>query len=224
MNQQAIIFDFNGTLFFDEPYHKLAWDTFSLKYRDKLISEEEATQLFGKHNIDVLKMLFPNFDISLADSYSKEKEQIYRDICLAQSHGVHLVSGATALLDKCKQLNIPINICSAAIIENIDFYFEYFNLGKWFNYGSVVCDDNTLPNKAAMYLKAAQNINTSINNCTIIEDSLTGLQGAFQAGCPDIVYIQSDPNKASSPFPKASIIIHDYDEFSTYYFTNKKTK
>ena len=33
MNKKGLLFDFNGTMFFDSEKHKEAWDVFSQKYR-----------------------------------------------------------------------------------------------------------------------------------------------------------------------------------------------
>ena len=44
---KGILFDFNGTMFFDGPMHKKAWNTFSLKYRNKPITDDELDHMHG---------------------------------------------------------------------------------------------------------------------------------------------------------------------------------
>ena len=44
---KGILFDFNGTMFFDSIKHKEAWNAFSLKYRNKALSDEEMDHMHG---------------------------------------------------------------------------------------------------------------------------------------------------------------------------------
>ena len=41
---KGILFDFNGTMFFDSIKHKEAWNAFSLKYRNKKV--EHSNHLY----------------------------------------------------------------------------------------------------------------------------------------------------------------------------------
>ena len=50
MSKKGILFDFNGTMFFDSEKHKEAWDVFSRKYRNCPITEEELDHMHGKTN------------------------------------------------------------------------------------------------------------------------------------------------------------------------------
>ena len=45
---KGILFDFNGTMFFDSIKHKEAWNAFSLKYRNKALSDEEMDHVMDK--------------------------------------------------------------------------------------------------------------------------------------------------------------------------------
>lgn len=47
MNYKAIIFDFNGTLFFDNDKHVLAWGKISKLIRGRGISDEELHEQFN---------------------------------------------------------------------------------------------------------------------------------------------------------------------------------
>ena len=47
MNYKAIIFDFNGTLFFDNDKHVLAWGKISKLIRGRGISNEELHEQFN---------------------------------------------------------------------------------------------------------------------------------------------------------------------------------
>ena len=49
-------------------------------------------------------------------------------------------------------------ICSASIKANIDFFFEVFNLARWFMYEKVVYDDGSYPDKIRMYQQACHHL------------------------------------------------------------------
>ena len=53
---QGIIFDFNGTLFFDSELHYEAWRIYSEKLRGyKFTDEEMRLHMFGRTNADIIE-------------------------------------------------------------------------------------------------------------------------------------------------------------------------
>ena len=83
MKYSGVIFDFNGTLFWDTPLHNKAWNMF-LEKRGMHLSDHEFFATFhGKNNRDIFNSLFqrehPAEEIrALVD----EKETLYRQLCL----------------------------------------------------------------------------------------------------------------------------------------------
>ena len=57
MNKKGLLFDFNGTMFFDSEKHKEAWDVFSQKYRGCPISDYELDHTHGKTNKKIIELL-----------------------------------------------------------------------------------------------------------------------------------------------------------------------
>ena len=58
MSIKGVIFDFNGTLYWDTELHNSAWDQFLEKNRIFLSDEEKDSRIHGKNNIDILKNVF----------------------------------------------------------------------------------------------------------------------------------------------------------------------
>ena len=52
---KAVIFDFNGTLFWDTPKHVLAWRQMSEKLRGKPFTHEEDLLLTGRTNTQLIE-------------------------------------------------------------------------------------------------------------------------------------------------------------------------
>ena len=80
---KGVIFDFNGTLFFDNPKHILAWSKISQDIRHHGIDEEELhVHINGVPNNKVVEYMFGGTcDPSKTEKYSQLKEEYYRQFC-----------------------------------------------------------------------------------------------------------------------------------------------
>lgn len=101
------------------------------------------------------------------------------------------VAGAHEIFDKLVEEKIPFTIASASIKPNIDFFVESFELAKWFNPDKIVYDDGSFENKVKMFLHAAEVIGVPLEECLIFEDSESGIRDAYEAGCRNIVVVDS---------------------------------
>lgn len=189
MKKLAILFDFNGTMLFDGPLHEMAWHDFAQQVRGTAFTHEEMAQMHGKVNVKIIEYLKPTIDKQEAISLSKEKEAMYRSICLKQPHVFQLVSGLSELLDELKQHQVPCNIASASIKENIDFFVDSFHLEKWFDPSKIIYDDGSYLDKVQMFKDAAAQLGCSMDECLVFEDSISGMQCAYEAGAKGIIAV-----------------------------------
>ena len=83
MEYQGIIFDFNGTLFFDNDKHVKSWNEISKILRGKEITLEELhTKLNGTPNIqNILYFTDGKATKEELEKYSQKKEEYYRQFC-----------------------------------------------------------------------------------------------------------------------------------------------
>lgn len=190
---QGVIFDFNGTLFFDSDKHVLAWGRIARELRGVELTDQELQEHFyGVPNNRAVEYLLQRpCGEEEANHYSELKEAYYRDFCRADAERFHLVAGAEALFDRLREREIPFNIASASIKPNIDFFVESFGLARWFDPEKIVYDDGSYENKVEMFLQAAKVLNVPIEKCMIFEDSESGIRDAVKAGCRNIVVIDS---------------------------------
>ena len=194
---KGVIFDFNGTLFFDNDKHVKAWGAISRLLRNKDITDEELHKHFnGVPNQKIIQYMKNNQatkeDI---DYYSKLKEKYYRQFCKEDQATFHLVEGSYDYFKQLKDQKIPFTIASASIKENIDFFVESFHLDKWMKVDDIIYDNGTYQNKIAMFKDATLKLNVNIKDCLIIEDSKSGIENAYQAGCRQIIVVNSANNK-----------------------------
>ncbi len=190
---KAVIFDFNGTLFLDNDKHVQAWGEVSQALRGQPLSEEELYRYCnGRPNHMIVRYLNGGKeDPTLEAKYSLYKEEIYRRLCQEDQANFHLIQGAHELFETLKEKNIPFTIASASIKENIDFFVKSFHLDQWIDPSTICYDDGSYPSKKEMLQKACTILNTSPEQTTILEDSLSGIQAAQAIGIQDIRLIDS---------------------------------
>lgn len=212
---KAVIFDFNGTLFFDNDKHVQAWNEMSILLRQKGITEEELhTKLNGVPNHQIIEY-FLGKEISQQESksYSLQKEALYRKACVDDVASFHLVKGAEEYFNLLKKHHIPFTIASASIKENIDFFVKSFHLDQWFNVANIIYDNGRYKDKKQMFIDASKVLNCNIEDTLIFEDSLAGVTHAYESGCRNIIVIC--PKEKEATFKDLPGVIEVIEDFST---------
>lgn len=212
---KSVIFDFNGTLFFDTEFHIDAWKAFLKSKLGREISDEEFRQnVFGRDNIQAIRNYFPELSQEECEAYSEEKEAIYRQMCADHPELTRLAEGAEEFFDYLKEHQIPFTIATGANKGNVDYYFEVFHLEKWFTYDKIILDDGHLPGKPdpTVYLLALEKLGADASECLVFEDSPAGVRAAYAAGVKKVVNIQKGKE---FPLPVAGII-SDYHHAKDY--------
>ncbi|MBN1117433.1 MAG: HAD family phosphatase [Bacteroidales bacterium] len=192
---KGVIFDFNGTLFWDSSYHEKAWREFALEVAGKPLSEEDMkNHIHGRINKDILSYVF-QCELSETEvlQYSDKKEKLYREL-IQSSDLNNLAQGSIELFEELKSRKISFTIATSSEISNVHFYFNYLKLDKWFNKALVVYDDGTMQPKPApdIFLRAADKIDVPIEKCLVLEDSITGIKSAVKAGAGKILFVEND--------------------------------
>ena len=220
---KGIIFDFNGTLFWDSQLHYDAWRDFSKKLRGYSFTDEEMrNKMFGHTNEDIIAYAIgkkPSKE--MVEKYAKEKESLYREQCLKSPETFKLAHGAVELLDYLKNNNIPRTIATMSEWDNVKFYIDNFHLGKWFDVEKIVYSDGTIPGKPApdIFEIAAKNIGLNPKDCIVIEDAIAGINSAKSAGIGKIIAIASlEPIEYYENISGLSGIIKDFNEFDKSLF------
>ena len=214
----GIIFDFNGTLFWDSKKHLEAWREYSKKLRGQAFSDEEMQKyMFGRTNEDIIKYLIgrqPEKELVL--KCQNEKEAIYRDMCAKDPENFKLAKGAEEFLDYLCKNEIPHTIATMSEEINVKFFIKSFGLEKWFDINKIVYDDGNIKGKPEpdIYIKAAKNLGLKPEDCIVVEDALSGIESAYRAGIGRIVAIESmETRELYSKIQAVDDIIADFDDF-----------
>ncbi len=223
---KGVIFDFNGTLFFDSEKHLEAWREFSKRVRSYPFTDDEMREhMFGRTNKEIITYLLGKTpEPELVESLGKEKEAVYRDMCREDYKNTHLAPGAEKFLDFLKENNIPRAIATMSEIDNVNFYIEQFKLEKWFDSDKIVYADGLIESKPSpdIYLKAAQRLGLKPEECAVFEDALSGIESAKRAGAGKIIAIASmEDISLYEKIPAVSQIIRNFDEIDRNIFSIK---
>lgn len=195
VNIKGVIFDFNGTMFYDGEIQEKSWRTFLQRKIGRKVTDDEFQEYVHGRNVDVTLSYFLDKKLSKKEieELAEEKEVVYRELCLGNKNKFKLATGLIELLNHLKERKIPFTIATASGLNNVKFFFKYLDLATWFDIGNVVYDDGTIPGKPEpeIYIRAANKIGVSINECMVFEDAKSGILSAHRAGACKIVGVAS---------------------------------
>ena len=215
---KGILFDFNGTLFFDTDCHVKAFKQYYAKRGLEIPSSEYIiNNLFGLSNEAIYKKFFDSTATPEdCRRFGEEKEMLYYQACLDLPYGMQYTKGVCELMEYLKENNIPYCLATGAGMDNITFYNENMNLKKWFDREHIVCADDPVRCKPdpEIYEYAASKIGLKASDCIVFEDGPLGLIAADKAGAGAAVVIYEE----GLPSPlingaRADAVYHDFSEW-----------
>jgi len=210
---KAFIFDLNGTMINDMPYHTKAWQTLLNDQLGGNFSWEEVKkEMYGKNPEVLVRMFGANrFTVDEMNDLSYKKEQKYQQEFLPH---LALLPGLRAFLEATYQKGIPMAIGSAAIPFNIDFVLDNLNIRHYF--AAIVSADDVLLSKPhpETFLKAAQLLNTEPANCIVFEDVPKGVEAAANAGMKAVVLTTTH---VAQEFEHLDNVLHFSEDFNDAY-------
>jgi integrase/recombinase XerC len=214
--RRAVIFDFNGTMFFDEDKHVLSWRRYAKdKFHLELKDEDFSAHIHGFNNQEILEWMTGRklTDVEV-ETFSSEKEYLYQEICMEDKKNLHLVHGLTSFLDSLKQQDVPLAIATASRKPNIDWYLKTFHLEKWFDKENIIYDDGTLTRgkpDPMIYQRAMKQLNVRPEDVIIFEDSISGAKSALASKAKIVVGIrEKEPFDFFRNIKGMSYFVSDY--------------
>lgn len=197
MNAKAFLFDLNGTMINDMPYHIKAWHKILNDLGAGISLERMKDECYGK-NSELLERIFPGrFSDKEKNEMELEKEKAYQS---AFRPHLKLLDGLEDFLKSAHDAGIKMAIGSAAIMFNIDFVIDGTNTRKYFD--ALISAESVKQSKPdpETFLKAAAELRVSPEECVVFEDTPKGVEAALNAGMKAIVITT----------------LHSSDEFENY--------
>ena len=213
MSIKGLLFDFNGTLFFDSDIQiqnfKKCYEHYGVTPQD---DDYIVKNIFGITNESFFRSSFKaDADENDIKEFTKFKEKTYISLCKERADRLHLCEGACEMLDYIKAAGIPICIATGSERQNVEFYFECLGLGRWFSYDTIVYTDGTFKGKPDpdIYLLAAKRLGLKASECAVFEDGSSGIRAANAAGAGKVVALfEEHLPSPEAPDVKIDIVIN----------------
>lgn len=180
MGQRAVLFDMDGVVIDNLPYHVDAWLLYCERHGIPLTREIFYKDLNGLNSKDTFEWLLKReFTREEINAFEEEKEEIYRGFYRP------FLSPAPGLMDFLALLKvngIKTALGTSAGPGNIDFILD--GLGIRAQFDAVIGGAEVTKGKPdpEIYLRAAGLIQVSQEDCWVIEDSLQGIEAGLSAG------------------------------------------
>jgi HAD superfamily hydrolase (TIGR01509 family) len=188
----AVIFDMDGTMVDNTPYHYRTWKVMFEKYGlGELTSNTYYSEFSGVPVFDTVQRIFG-------------EKRLYT------AHAAP-INGLTELLHELKQNGIKIAIASSGSIHDIDFVLERIHVRDYFDVivdGSQVSKGKPSPE---IFLKTAKHLQTLPTNCIVIEDSIAGIKAGNAAGMKVIGITTGNTAEKLQP---SAMVIKDFTELN----------
>ncbi len=188
---KAVVFDFNGTLFFDYQENKDAWNAISIKYRGHAFEETEYNNIMGRLDPICVRLMLGELPYPQLVEIANEKEEIYLQLC--QERHLSIEESAIQFIRRLKERGIKTLIASSAPKSNMDWYYEHLGLKDLFEPGCIIAGRDDIPSKPNpdIFQYALKVAKTSPNEAICFEDAPNGLRAALAANFKKVYGIQS---------------------------------
>jgi HAD superfamily hydrolase (TIGR01509 family) len=161
------------------PFHTRSWQLLLAERGVQMSAQEIERRNHGILPEVVRKMLGEQLSDSEAAALGEQKEALFRQIYRPQ---LQLLPGCRAFLEAARQLSIPMALATMANRVNVAFTLDGLGIRDYFE--TLVGEEDVQQGKpsAEVFLKAAQGLQRSPEDCLVFEDSRSGVQAAQRAG------------------------------------------
>lgn len=217
MKLKGAVFNFSGTLFWDEDKQKKSWNNIARELRGDCFTEEELEHIvYGNTNRIILEYLLER---KIKEDELKElinrRESYYQNLCEADNANFHLASGATELLNWIKSNDIPVAIATLNNKDSFEFFWKNFNLETWFKKENVIYNMETVKGNFCenIYKIAAKSLNREPKECIAFEDTVLGVNVANAAQIGKVFAIVEKKDRSLKEIIKIAKKFKDADGF-----------
>lgn len=206
---QAVIFDMNGVIIDDMPFHREAWQEFASRRGRELSDEEFDVELCGRTNQATLSYLMERpIEGKEYLQLEEEKESIYRTAFLAHRRPLN---GLEPLLLELQRNEVGLAVATSAPPDNVSYILDGLSLRGFF---SVVIDASQVSHgkpDPELFVRAGEGLGVDPSCCVVVEDSLLGIEAALAAGMKVIGVTTTHP---AAELQGASLVVEDLSGLS----------
>lgn len=209
---QGVVFDIDGTLLDNMPFHQEAFDRFAERHGLPAITMEKRKWMDGKRNRDIFPYLFTrDLAPAEADGLADEKESLYRTLSKGR---LAPLAGLERLLARLDARGIPVALATSAPRANVEHTLA--ELGYTRRLALVARGDEVPRGKPFpdVFLEAARLLRVDPARCLAFEDAPAGIVAARAAGMTCVgVSTSYAPAILATTEPPPHLVVSDYNEF-----------
>ena len=195
---RAVIFDFDGVIIDSEILHFRAFNEALAPFGVSITEQDYFKDYLGLMDLDCFKAVNDKyklkFDNSELKNILKEKSRSFRKLVTTSGR---LIEGVRDFLTMLRQNNIPMAICSGALLAEIVLILDANKLKSFFEV--IVSADQVKRGKPFPdgFLLTLQKLNEKRTpaiqpgRCIVVEDSRWGLEAAQKAGMRTVAVTNS---------------------------------
>jgi beta-phosphoglucomutase len=208
----AAIFDMDGTLIDNTPYHFKSWQALFKKYgKGELSKDTYYKEISGVPVMETIRKIFSNdHDEAGLKALLNEKEEFYRQ---EYAPFVAPINGLENFLTELKNAGVKMAMATSATVEDIDFILNKVPIRDDFD----VIINSTMVSKPKpnpqIFLKAAEKLNMPAAKCVVFEDSLAGIKAANSAG---MKVIGITTGHTAAELQPVNLVINDYSDLNLH--------
>jgi beta-phosphoglucomutase family hydrolase len=175
---KAVIFDMDGTLVDSTKSDFLAWQKLFSHY-NKQLTFQDYVPLLGIKSSQVVKDFLPVKNDEEIEFALTKKLVFFHEII--SENGIYPVPFADVFLKQIKQFNIPVALATSSRRAKMEMVMEKLNLLIYFD--AVVTGGDVKNGKPSpeIFLKAAERLGVTCQDCIVFEDAANGVKAAKNA-------------------------------------------
>ena len=208
---ETVIFDMDGVIVDTEPVHHYAYNE-HFKQLNIAVSPEMYASFTGFSTKNTFEKLKENFDIAEDIPTLIETKRTLFNEAFDKKEDLFLLEGVDDLIKDLHKNGMQLVLASSSSKVTINRVFKRFDLFQYFTH---IVSGEDFPNSKpdpAIFLKAAELAQTSVQNCIVIEDSTNGIKAAKSAAIFCIGY--DSPNSKLQDYSLADKVIRDFKELN----------
>lgn len=216
MIKNTFIFDMDGVIIDSEPFWRQAQIKILATYNVTITAEDCIQHSMGKRIDDIAFTWCRLFELEV-NPKSLEQEIIEAVVTLITTQG-KAKKGLYELLDYLVKNKFHIALATSSSMPIITAVFNRLSLAPYFKIVCSADDEEYGKPHPAIYLKVAKTLEVDVNNCIVLEDSVTGMISAKAAAMETIVIPE---DTTDSRFSLATIILPSMLEIIPYLENSK---
>ena len=181
--KRAFIFDMDGTLVDNMRFHTEAWGKMLEENGVRMNAHDFLVKTAGKTNREILPGVFGEISDERILALGERKESLYRELFLPVRRPL---AGVVEFLEESKRLGIKMAVATAAPVGNMEFILDGLDLRRFFD--AITTADDIVNGKPdpEIFLRSAERLGVTPENCIVFEDAVGGFEAAHRAGMKSI--------------------------------------